>query len=145
MLNTATNLHVTQGGSIKIVDLPPGKAPVEIRSKWIGLELPITPADMHKAYMASLLTSPKCYLGIFIESRENDFLTNGAYFVSGAEALEILARASPETAKWWRKKAPNFQKPQSAFLFSAACCEPMEIEDTVWPPPPTRFGGKGQQ
>ena len=144
MLNRATNLHVTQGGSIRIVDLPPGKAPVEIRSKWIGVELPIAPADMHQTYMASLLTSPKCYLGIFVASRENDFLANGAYFVSGPDALEILATTTPETAKWWRKNAPHFQKAHCAFLFSAACCEPMEIDETVWPPPPKLHGGNGQ-
>jgi hypothetical protein len=144
MFNRDTGLHTVQQGSIKIIDVPPGKAPEEIRRKWVGLVLPIAPPEKNKSFMQVLLTKPNCYLGIFVESREEDFLTNGAYFVSGPDAIAILSISSGSTAKWWCEKAPYFLKPQSGFIFSAACCVVVDDDnDGVWPPPPKRAPSLG--
>ena len=136
MFNRDNGLHSVQHGCIKIIDTPPGKAPEEIRKKWVGLVLPVAAQEHSQAYMQVLLTKPKCYLGIFVASRDEDFLTNGAFFVSGPEAIGVLSIASGSTAKWWCQNAPYFNKPNSAFLFSAACCILVDGDSGVWPPAP---------
>ncbi len=134
-------MHSVQQGCIKIIDTPPGKAPEEIRKQWVRLVLPLAPPENRKSNMQVLLTKPKCYLGIFVASREEDFLTNGAYFVSSPEAIGVLSIASGAAARWWCKTVPHFLKPHSAFLFSAACCIPLDEDTTVWPPSP-RIGSR---
>ena len=140
MRNADTNLHVTENGLIRIREVPPGEAPYEIRQKWVGLVLPVAPPTMRETYMKSLLTEPKTYLGIFIASRDEDFLANGAFFVSGPTAIEALLQSSFDAVKWWKRNAPFFQNKRSAFLFSAACCAEVAGDDGVWPPPPKRTG-----
>ena len=140
MRNAETNLHATENGLIRIREVPPGKAPYEIRQKWVGLVLPVAPPDMQSVYMQSLLTAPKTYLGIFVASRDEDFLANGAFFVSGPAALMVLAQISTDAVKWWGKNAPFFQNKRSAFLFTAACCAQVAGDENVWPPPPKMAG-----
>ena len=87
-------------GRIKIVKVPAGEAPIEVRKAWVGLILPCDP-----------------YLGYPDNASERGVLTNKkrdrnrcGFSVPQDQAIEILEKEHSEAAAWW--KAHGF--PQDA-------------------------------
>jgi hypothetical protein len=100
-------------GRVRIVALPPGEAPEEIRRAWIGLEFPVTscPEGHSEGVYGVLSNRPAgCCDG---------------YEVEGAEAVRILATKAPGAAAWWRSHAPHVLTCGYQLVFPAEVCEPI--------------------
>jgi|GEM_PF-2409638 hypothetical protein len=83
-------------GWIKIIKIPEGEAPFEVRQAWVGLTLPCEPVFGYPK-----LESPErgVVTGQPNQSRRSVFL------VPVVSALEILEQSDPEAAQWWRECA----------------------------------------
>jgi hypothetical protein len=113
---------------IRIVDVPPGEAPLEVRQRWVGLVLPLVEGDAGPVKMLAqgVLTGPRVPAGrwkywwyrltgrVFVEA---------GYRVPAIEAVELLAAHAPEAASWWRTNTPHLFAPQKVLVFSPAVCE----------------------
>jgi len=97
---------------IRIVAAPPGEAPEEIRSEWIGLELPLLPGEP--------LPITTQTVGVLTD-RPTGVATG--FVVDGAKAIEMLAARSPTAAEWWREAAPHIMAPGYKLSFPPEVCE----------------------
>ena len=89
--------------SIKIIALPHGEAPLEVRSGWIGCVLPCETECGHiPAYAGGVLSGPS--------------LDKVAGFsVPQAEALAVLETHAPDSAFWFRTH--GFPQAEKCFRF----------------------------
>jgi hypothetical protein len=99
-------------GRVRVVALPPGEAPEEIRGAWIGLELPVAGrhAEGGSQGVSGVLSNQPAECG-------------AGYAVDGAEAVRILAAQDPEAAAWWRSHAPHVLGNGYQLVFPAEVCE----------------------
>ena len=93
-------------GWIKVIHIPGGEAPFEVRAAWVGLTLPCDP-----------------YVGHPDDGKECGVLTGAPsartrYGVSvpQAEAIAILEQVDPRAAEWWR--AHGFPRGEERFGFA---------------------------
>jgi hypothetical protein len=110
--------------SVRIVGVPPGEAPLWVREKWVGLELPLArdaaPREYFTLGVVSAPGSQVAQLWALLRGRADH--TCG-YAVEGARAVDILERSSPEAAAWWREHAPQYVAPRRYLVFHADVCE----------------------
>ncbi len=89
---------------IKIVGVPPGFAPEEIRRQWVGIEIPLLEAGEN--------LSKEGWVGTGNE---------GGYVVSGGDAITALRKAKKhEAATFWEGIVP------AALRFNKQICELIE-------------------
>jgi hypothetical protein len=100
---------------IRITAPPPGELPEFIRRAWVGLELPLIPGQ----------TRVECLTAQEVLSRHEVDALPG-YAVDGRTAVEILASANPEVARWWRENAPDILAPGYQLVFAAEVCERLD-------------------
>lgn len=112
---------------IRIIQVPPGKAPAEVRKAWVGLVLPL--ASGHDSPIEAEI------VGGVLSSRLGGLLgrawlrltgrcfRDSIYAVPVCSAVDILEVSSPPAAAWWRKNTPYLLKPGMCFAFSDADCE----------------------
>ncbi len=98
---------------IRIIAIPPGEAPEDVRRAWVGLVLPVARVSRGPHLIRSF--------GVLTGRAQ---LTCG-YAVPARAALDILARSAPEAAEWWTRNAPQFLQPGRLFLFHAEVCQEM--------------------
>ena len=82
-----TELNAELIGRIRITSTPDGEAPLEIREKWIGIEMPCLYYDGH-AHASGVVS--KKYRG-----------AQASYVVFQKDAIDALAHVHPEAAQWW--------------------------------------------
>lgn len=93
---------------IKIIAVPEGEAPLEIRQQWVGMTL-----------LATGKTSPDFVGAVGVLSGKPESYPTGGYYIRTPVALQMLEQKSPEAAEWWRTNLAN-----SVYLiFSCAVCE----------------------
>jgi hypothetical protein len=97
-------------GRIRIVALPPGEAPEEIRRAWIGVELPTA---------STWEGGPSGVVGVLSNRAAGDC---EGYAVD-AEAVSILAAKVPAAAAWWHRNAPHVLAGGYQLVFPAEVCE----------------------
>jgi len=92
-------------GRIRIIKIPHGEAPDEIRQKWVGCVLPCCP-----------------YFGHFGKGRQHGVLTGVAserdwyaFAVPQDQAIAALEQHNPDAATWW--KAHGFPRLGMYFCF----------------------------
>ena len=102
---------------IKIIAVPDGSSPKEVRQAWVGAVLPL-------AFGENLprIRYTKPGIGEWIRSW---FLPRLYYTVSVDDALVVLEKASPNSARWWRKNCPDIVGTGHVFLFVIEDCEPI--------------------
>jgi hypothetical protein len=111
--------------SVRIVDVPPGEAPLWVREKWVGLELPLARHSPGEHFAFGVLSMPGGLLAqIWALARGRANRITG-YVVEGARAVDILERSSPEAAAWWREHAPQSVAPRRCLLFHEHVCQPI--------------------
>ena len=110
------------GRSIRIISVPPGDAPLWVREKWVGLNLPIVGSSSRQALSFSVLVKPTLLNHLWAMLRGRSETVTG-YLVEGGRAVNILAASSPEAAEWWRQNAPGFVSPGRFFIFHAEACQ----------------------
>jgi len=88
---------------IRIVRLPEGEAPIEVRKKWVGLVLPCLGVnDLEGSF------------GVVTGKPEN-CPAYSCFVVSQKEALDILNQSCPEAADWFKNM--GYPKEGMAFGF----------------------------
>jgi hypothetical protein len=109
---------------IRIVAVPPGEAPEEIRRKWVGVRIPLPLFHKHAKdwRAAGVLTGPRTLFARLSTLWAGDFRRESGYAVSVIEALAALEAADPAAARWWRENAPHLIRPSKAFVFAAEVC-----------------------
>lgn len=109
----------TAPNHIKIVGIPPGEAPTEIRMAWVGLVLPVAPGRGRAlALVQGVLTGKGGFFGI-LTALFRGGIADG-YPVLVLDALRILQAGNPLAAKWWWNNAPErLLLPTAKFLFPA--------------------------
>ena len=110
--------------SIRIISVPPGEAPLWVREKWVGLELPLIRWESPKRFLGfGTVTGPRTCLaqlwGAFIGRAERIY----GFSVDANRAVEILAISSPEAASWWRDNASEIIQPKRYLIFHAEVCQ----------------------
>jgi len=90
-------------GRIRIVRVPAGEAPKEVRQAWVGLVLPCEP-------IVGFGRGPEYNL----LSQTRRVRTYG-FRVPQDLAIEALERVTPEAARWWREH--GFPHPNMNFVF----------------------------
>jgi hypothetical protein len=109
--------------SIRITSTPPGEAPVAIRQAWVGLELPLL-RDTPLPYLGSgVLSGPRSILATFLHLITFRLKVHTAFVVPSLAAIEILDKANPAAARWWRENAPHTVRRGRHFLFPPGCCD----------------------
>ena len=73
--------------NIKIVSVPDGEAPLEVREKWVGLELPVVPGESYAQQ------------GVVSGKPVNPPMDG--YLVKAVTAVAILAKSDRDAARWW--------------------------------------------
>jgi hypothetical protein len=100
---------------IRITAPPPGEVPEFVRRAWVGLELPLIQGQTR----VETMTAQE------VLSRHEVNALPG-YAVDGKTAVEILASANPEVARWWRENAPDILAPGYQLVFAAEVCERLD-------------------
>jgi hypothetical protein len=110
--------------SVRIIGIPPGEAPLWVREKWVGLELPLTRYPAARDYFTfGVLSQPvSCLAQLWAVARGRANRVAG-FAVEGARAIEVLERSSPDAAAWWRAHAPQYLAPKGYLVFHENVCE----------------------
>jgi hypothetical protein len=97
---------------VRIVAVPPGEAPEQVRRAWVGLELPLTRGE----------SGPRAQDVVGVQSNRLQGQWTG-FAVNGATAVTLLAAKAPEAAGWWRRNAPHVLVGGYTLVFPAEVCE----------------------
>ncbi len=92
---------------IRIVSVPSGEAPLEVRKAWVGLELPIKEAYPHMQVTDVVSGKPRT-LDI-------------GYVVDFMKAMQILAAHDVAAHLWWFQRAGDDPENRT-LVFDDACC-----------------------
>src|SRR5207302_7652125 len=97
---------------VRIVTIPPGEAPEEVRRAWVGLELPLAAGekDARGLDIAGVLSGRT--VGV----------TQG-FAVDGKRAIKLLAGHDTSAAEWWRHNAPHAARSGYQLIFPVNVCE----------------------
>ena len=106
---------------IRIVSTPPGDAPLWVREKWVGLDLPLVDNERRRGLGISVNVKYTAlhHLWAMLCGR---FERISGYRVEARRAVDILAGVSPEAADWWRQNTPAILRPGGLFMFHAEAC-----------------------
>src|SRR2546428_2047527 len=107
---------------VRIISVPPGEAPADIRRAWVGLTLPIVGRGPMTGSGSGVLTGPKSILEPLWRLVTFRMQVHEGYAVDVATAIDILAKARPDAAAWWRHAAPHLFRPGHRFVFARGCC-----------------------
>lgn len=113
---------------VRIVAVPPGEAPEEIRKAWVGLELPLADdsPQPRTGKTVGVVSGPRGFfatLGALVSGKTKPVT---GFRVPASAAIDVLAQHSPEAAAWWRAHTPQFTDPRRLFLFHESVCEIVE-------------------
>ena len=113
---------------VRIIAVPPGEAPPEVRAKWVGLCLPVRRTLLGRSRRSvraiGVLTGPRT-LGCLLRALFTGEPVEG-YAVPVLPAIAILERSHPEAAAWWRANTPHLLRRGQHFVFSAEVCAEVE-------------------
>jgi hypothetical protein len=109
--------------TVRIVSVPPGEAPVEIRESWVGLELPLKRSNPQRYLGSGVLSGPRNTLQMLAHLVTFRLKMHTGFVVPSLIAVEILEKTQPGAARWWRENAPHVVRPRRYFLFPTECCE----------------------
>ena len=95
-----------------------------VREKWVGLLLPLSAGQSPKEYhTVGAVSGPRklmAQLWAFVRGRTERL---HGYPVEAGPAVDILERASPEAAAWWRQNASELIRPRRYLVFHAEVCQ----------------------
>jgi hypothetical protein len=118
---------------IRIIAVPPGEAPEEIRRAWVGVRLPLLlwHGKKREWRSAGVLTGPKSLFARLSALFSGALQRQSGYAVVVLDAIAALAVTHPEAARWWRENAPHVVRPGKVFVFAAEAC--VEEQETTVP------------
>lgn len=92
-------------GNIRIIKVPEGEAPLQVRKKWIGLVLPVVAVSSHDC--REILSNTKVNRGLH-------------YTVPKDLAIVALEQQHPHAANWWKSHSPATEGSALAFYLDEA-------------------------
>ena len=109
--------------TVEICSVPSGEAPLWVRESWVGLRLPTVLQDgaVVHAKTFGVLSGPRGRLAEWWGVIRGRSVGESGFVVPVLQALELLAKSSPEAAMWWRQNAQHLLQPTACFLFEASC------------------------
>ena len=107
--------------SIRVIAPPAGPAPLWVREKWVGLELPSHSARPIEQYVVYSFERSTPWRSLWWRLTGKGRYEAG-YVVDVDDALAVLQIRHPEAAAWWRENVPQMIGGQ--FLFAAASSQP---------------------
>ena len=112
---------------IRIVSVPPGEAPLWVREKWVGLELPLARRQSMPltAVTSGVLSGPPNRFRALLWGVLGRLHEQSGYAVYAAVALQVLEPTAPDAASWWRENVPRVNRRKKKFLFQTSACEPI--------------------
>jgi hypothetical protein len=118
---------------VRIVEIPPGEAPIKIRKSWVGLVLPLSPGETGpRQFMTQgVLTGPRSFLGYLLARLLGRFKAENGFRVDAVGAVHVLAKHDAHAATWWRTHVPRCLQPGAAFIFHAEACHLVEAPPVV--------------
>lgn len=109
-----------------IIGRPGGEAPEWVRDAWIGLKLPLAHPRSRNWHGIGVLTGPRGFFRQVWALIRGRTIRMRGYLIRSKAAIEILGRANPEAADWWRENAPQFLMDWNKFIFDEAACRTEE-------------------
>ncbi len=106
-------------GAIKIVAVPSGEAPLQVREAWVGIVLPLALPEKRQGLNTGVLTGPKMPLTRLLWHLTGRYSQTVGYLVESAVAISILSQQHPSAAQWRQQNTPEFLKPGRLFMFAA--------------------------
>ena len=102
-----------------VTSIPPGEAPLWEREKWVGLSLPLAQrGSAPRTYLTSgVITRPRTFFRSLVALFAGKLERQTGFCIETRAAIEVLAKASPEAAAWWRENAPHEMSAGRYFLF----------------------------
>jgi hypothetical protein len=114
--------------TVRIVAVPPGDAPLWVREKWVGLDLPVTRYSGHRKFLGlGVLSMPHSWWGQWLAVCRGRAELIAGYAVEALPAVGILSRTSPEAAAWWREHTPHLIAPKRYLVFHEEVCRIADI------------------
>jgi hypothetical protein len=114
--------------AVRIVAVPPGEAPLWVRQKWVGLDLPVMRYAAHRKMLAfGVLSIPQSWPAQWAAILRGRAERVAGYAVAVVPAVGILAKASPEAAAWWRENTPHLIAPKRYLVFHEEVCRIADI------------------
>jgi hypothetical protein len=110
-----------KSSSILIISVPPGEAPLWVREKWVGLELPVRYSAPKTYFTFGILSAPSTRLGQFWGMLRGRAERVSGYVVEASRAVGILEGSSPAAAPWWRENAHHVA-PKRYLVFHECAC-----------------------
>lgn len=107
---------------IRIINTPPGEAPIEIRNGWIGIELPLAKDGLQNCGTFGVLTGPKTIIGKWLNVLMGRYGRESGYIVEGSTALKLLRDHNHSAASWWVENT-YFDKSGKYMFFHEHVCE----------------------
>lgn len=109
---------------IRIVAVPPGEAPEEVRRAWVGVRIPLPLFHRHPREWRSsgVLTGPKGLVARVSALLSGRLERHRGYAVAAVAAMAALETRDPAAARWWRENVPHAIRPGKAFVFAAEAC-----------------------
>ena len=110
---------------VRIISVPPGEAPEDIRRAWVGLTLPLAPGEVGPRPLPAfgVVSGPRTRVGQLWRVVTGRAPKSMQYVIRIDDALAALERASPEAAAWWRANTPDLVGSRRLFGFAAEVCE----------------------
>ena len=113
---------------IRIVAVPPGEAPLWVREKWVGLDLPVARYSGRRKFLTmGVLSLPRSMPAQWLAVFRGRVEPIAGYAVEALPAVDILAHAHPEAAAWWRENTPHLIAPKRYLVFHEEVCRIADI------------------
>ena len=125
---TYTRTAPPRATRIRIVRVPSGDAPGEVREAWVGVELPLLRPGLYKAKVNGLLSPTRGRFEDWIRRRLGITKSRVGYLVEAGPAVEELSRHNPSAARWFRETVPQLLEPGKLFVFEVEVCRTVETE-----------------
>jgi hypothetical protein len=87
--------------TVRIIAAPPGEAPLWVRQRWVGLDLPVARYSGRSRFLGlGVLTIPRSWWGQWLAVARGRAELVAGYAVEALPAVGILGESSPEAAAW---------------------------------------------
>jgi hypothetical protein len=112
---------------VRIIAVPPGEAPLWVREKWVGLELPLVPRYPREVRAPTLgvISGPTGIFGSLVAWLTGRTVREAGFLVRVTDAIAVLELKHPEAAAWWRANTPGLVRKNKTFLFHSIACQPL--------------------
>jgi hypothetical protein len=114
--------------TVRIITVPPGEAPLWVREKWVGVELPVARYSSARTFHAyGVLSLPRTWVGQWWGIVRGRARRISGYAMESIRAVEILSTSSPEAAAWWRENTPHLIAADRYLVFHEEACRLVDI------------------